>query len=88
VSVAIAAPLMRREFQVEAAPLNDHHGHDVDAHMLSLDWPLTQFGFFGHCALTTGSFCVFGPVLSSPARGPSSLAMAQRRIEVVFCVMG
>ena len=36
VSVAIAAPLMRREFQVEAAPLNDHHGHDVGAHMLEV----------------------------------------------------
>ena len=51
---------------------------------ISLDWPLTQFGVFEHCALTTESFCIFGPALSSPARGPSSLAMAQRRIEVVF----
>ena len=51
---------------------------------VSLDWPLTRFGFFGHSATYTGSFYVFGPVLSSPARGPSSLAMAQRRIEVVF----
>jgi hypothetical protein len=51
---------------------------------ISLDWPLTQFGFFGHCATYTGSFCVFRPVLSSPAHGAASLAMALRRIEVVF----
>jgi hypothetical protein len=34
---------------------------------VSLDWPLTRFGFIGHCATYTGSFCVFVPVLSSPA---------------------
>jgi hypothetical protein len=52
---------------------------------VSLDWPLTRFGVFGHCGTYTGSFCVFGPVLSSPAaRGAASLAMALRRIEVVF----
>ena len=51
---------------------------------VSLDWPLIRFGFIGHCAHTTGSFCVFGPVLSSPAHGAASLAMALRRIEVVF----
>ena len=51
---------------------------------ISLDWPLIRFGFIGHCAHTTGSFCVFGPVLSSPAHGAASLAMALRRIEVVF----
>jgi hypothetical protein len=49
-----------------------------------LDWPLTQFGFFGHCALTTGSFCVFGLALSSPAHAAASLDMPLRRIEVVF----
>jgi hypothetical protein len=55
---------------------------------LSLDWPLTQFGFFGHCGTSRGSFCVFGPVLSSPAhaarRRAASLDMPLRRIEVVF----
>jgi hypothetical protein len=49
---------------------------------LSLDWPLTRFGFFGSCC--TSSFCVFRPVLSSPAHGAASLDMALRRIEVVF----
>jgi hypothetical protein len=51
---------------------------------VSLDWPLTRFGFIGHCGTYTGSFCVFGPVSSSPARGAASLAVALRRIEVVF----
>jgi hypothetical protein len=51
---------------------------------ISLDWPLIQFGFIGHCGTSRGSFCVFGPVLSSPAHGAASLAMALRRIEVVF----
>jgi hypothetical protein len=32
-----------------------------------LDWATIQFRFFGHCRTYTGSFCVFGPVLSSPA---------------------
>jgi hypothetical protein len=54
------------------------------AGLISLDWPLTQFGLFGQCGTCIGSFCVFGPVLSSPARGSPSLAMAQRRIEVIF----
>jgi hypothetical protein len=31
----------------------------------------TQFGVFGHAATCTGSFCVFGPALSSPARQDS-----------------
>jgi hypothetical protein len=69
----------------------EQHSHQKEiqiaataAQAVSLDWPLTRFGFFGHCATYTRSFCVFGPGLSSPARGPSSLAMAQRRIEVVF----
>jgi hypothetical protein len=38
----------------------------------------------GHCALTTGSFCVFGPALSSPAHAAASLDMPLRRIEVLF----
>ena len=51
---------------------------------VSLDWPLTQFGFFGHSATYIGSFYVFGPVLSSPAHAAASLDMPLRRIEVVF----
>jgi hypothetical protein len=42
------------------------------------------FGFLdiaGRGALT-GSFCVFGPVLSSPAHAPISLAMRQIEIEI------
>jgi hypothetical protein len=52
--------------------------------VLSLDWPLTRFGFFGPASCFTSSFYVFGPVLSSPAHASSSLDMPQRRIEVVF----
>jgi hypothetical protein len=62
-------------------PLSQYFAHNVN---ISLDWPLTQFGFFGPASCCTSSFCVVGPVLSSPARGSPSLAMAQRRIEVVF----
>jgi hypothetical protein len=36
-----------------------------------------QFRFLRPASRFTGSFCVFGPVLSSPAHGPPSLAMAQ-----------
>jgi hypothetical protein len=50
---------------------------------LSLDWPLTRFGFFGPASCCTSSFCVFGPVLSSPAHAAASLDMPLRRIEVV-----
>jgi hypothetical protein len=35
-----------------------------------LDWATIQFRFFGPAARCTWSFCVFGPVLSSPAHGP------------------
>jgi hypothetical protein len=41
-------------------------------------------GFFGHDGTYTVSFCVFGPVLSSPAHGAPSLAMEQIGIEVVW----
>ena len=51
---------------------------------LSLDWPLTRFGFFGPASCCTSSFYVFGPVLSSPAHAAASLDMPLRRIEVVF----
>jgi hypothetical protein len=46
--------------------------------LLSLDWPLTRFGPASCC---TSSFCVFGPVLSSPAYAAASLDMPLRRIE-------
>jgi hypothetical protein len=52
--------------------------------VLSLDWPLTQFGVFGPASCCTSSFYVFGPVLSSPAHAAASLDMPLRRIEVVF----
>jgi hypothetical protein len=42
---------------------------------LWLDWATIQFRFFGPAARTTGRFCVFGPVLGSPAHGLISLAM-------------
>jgi hypothetical protein len=44
---------------------------------LWLDTAKLQFWVFGQSASYTGSFCVFGPVLSSPAHGPPSLAMGQ-----------
>ena len=47
------------------------------AEAIWLDWATIRFRVFGPAARTTGSFCVFGPVLSSPAHGPSSLAMDQ-----------
>jgi hypothetical protein len=50
----------------------------------AVDWPLTQFGFFGHCGAYIGSFCVFGPVLGSPAHAAASLAMPLIEIEVVW----
>jgi hypothetical protein len=56
----------------------------LDVISLSLDWPLTQFGFFGPASCCTSSFCVFGPVLGSPAYAAASLDMPLRRIEVVF----
>jgi hypothetical protein len=40
-----------------------------------LDWATIRFRFYQHCATCTGIFCVFGPVLSSPAHGLTSLAM-------------
>jgi hypothetical protein len=40
-----------------------------------LDRATIQFRFFGHAATYTRSFCVFEPVLSSPAHGAPSLAM-------------
>jgi hypothetical protein len=49
---------------------------------LWLDWATIQFRFIGPAARTTGSFCVFGPVLSSPAHGSPSLTMDQIEIEI------
>jgi hypothetical protein len=43
--------------------------------LLLLDRPQTWFRVFGHAATYIGSFCVFGPVLSSPAHAAASLAM-------------
>ena len=40
-----------------------------------MDWATIQFRVFGPAATCTGSFCVFGPVLSSPAHALTSLAM-------------
>jgi hypothetical protein len=42
-----------------------------------LDRATIQFRFIGPNSGYTGSFCVFGPVLSSPAHGSPSLAMDQ-----------
>jgi hypothetical protein len=44
-------------------------------HELWLDWATIQFRFFGPNSCYTGSFCVFGPVLSSPAHALMSLDM-------------
>jgi hypothetical protein len=42
-----------------------------------LDRATTRFRVFRPNSGYTGSFCVFGPVLSSPAHGSPSLPMAQ-----------
>ena len=44
---------------------------------LWLDRATIRFRFYQPAATCTGSFCVFGPVLSSPAHGPPYLTMAQ-----------
>jgi hypothetical protein len=49
-----------------------------------LDWATIQFRFIGPAVRCTGSFCVFGPVLSSPAHASISLDMRQIEIEIVF----
>jgi hypothetical protein len=51
-----------------------------------LDRATIRFRVFGHAATCTGSFCVFGPVLSSPAHGSPYLAMEPtlHRIATVF----
>jgi hypothetical protein len=51
-------------------------GERVPPH-LWLDWATIRFRFIGPNSGYIGSFCVFGPVLSSPAHGTSSLAMEQ-----------
>jgi hypothetical protein len=43
---------------------------------------------FGHCATCTGSFCVFGPALGSPAHASISLAMPQIEIEIFWILLG
>jgi hypothetical protein len=49
---------------------------------LWLDRARTRFRFLRPASRYTGSFCVFGPVLSSPAHAPSSLAMPQIENEI------
>jgi hypothetical protein len=50
----------------------ENRAHD----MVWLDWATIQFRFYQPNSGYTGSFCVFGPVLSSPAHGAPYLAMA------------
>jgi hypothetical protein len=50
--------------------------------LLWLDWATIRFRFIGHCRTCTGSFCVFGPVLSSPAHAASSLDMPPIGIKI------
>jgi hypothetical protein len=47
-----------------------------------LDWATIQFRFIGPNSGYTGSFCVFGPVLSSPAHAAASLDMPLQRIKI------
>jgi hypothetical protein len=69
-------------------------GHRINVRYVLCPWPLMsannlwldratiRFRFFGHAATYTGSFCVFGPALSSPAHGVISLAMEQIENEI------
>jgi hypothetical protein len=50
---------------------------ETGEHEVWLDRATIQFRFLRHCRTYTGNFCVFGPVLSSPAHGSPSLPMAQ-----------
>jgi hypothetical protein len=50
---------------------------------LWLDWAPIRLRFFRPAATYTGSFCVFGPVLSFPAHAAPSLAMPHIGIEIV-----
>jgi hypothetical protein len=52
-----------------------------------LDRATIRFRFYQHCQTYTGSFCVFGPVLSSPAHGAPYLPMAHIGIEIVFVLL-
>jgi hypothetical protein len=52
---------------------NKHTSNTND--LLWLDWATIQFMFIGPASRYTGSFCVFGPVLSSPAHAAESLDM-------------
>jgi hypothetical protein len=62
---------------VRSAGVTPTVGADDARSAVWLDWAKIQFRFFGPNSGYTGSFCVFGPVLSSPAHGSISLAMAQ-----------
>ena len=51
---------------------------------LWLDRATIQFRFYQPNSGYTGSFCVFGPALSSPAHASIPLVMRQIEIEIVF----
>jgi hypothetical protein len=51
-------------------------GYHNESARLWLDRARNRFRFYQPNSRYTGSFCVFGPVLSSPAHGLISLAMA------------
>jgi hypothetical protein len=53
-----------------------------------LDRATIRFRFIGHYRTYIGSFCVFGPALSSPTHASISLAMRQIEIEIVFVLCG
>jgi hypothetical protein len=54
----------------------------IHCNRIWLDWARIRFRFIGPASRYTGSFCVFGPVLSSPAHGLPSLAMDYIEIEI------
>jgi hypothetical protein len=59
-------PMRRKRTHIEGGGVV---GSIVSTASIWLDRATIQFRFFGHCQTCTGSFCVFGPVLSSPAHG-------------------
>jgi hypothetical protein len=75
---------IKRNNTNEMLPENSSGKDDEAIKMIWLDRARNRFRFYQHCQTYTGSFCVFGPVLSSPAHGPTYLAMGQVEIEIVF----
>jgi hypothetical protein len=63
---------VRMSVQVKAAAIACLH--EQKSADIWLDWATIQFRFIGHAATYIGSFCVFGPALSSPAHALPSLA--------------